>query len=214
MRLTTELIQSSLSYISPLKERELDLRAIENLGVAGPSLAKSIPGLATLVLTQNNIAELADLEPLRYLSRLTHLSILENPVTRKEHYRLWVIWLVPSVRFLDYQKVRDAERGRAAELFGTIEEPTDLAKNTLGVKSRVFDPSAIESGRGAGPAERAIRVKLTPKERKRAEKLIREAKDLQTIARLEKELNEGRVPGGTVGYEDDESDGDNDTKMA
>lgn len=26
MRLTTELIQSSLSYLNPLKERELDLR--------------------------------------------------------------------------------------------------------------------------------------------------------------------------------------------
>jgi U2 small nuclear ribonucleoprotein A' len=39
MRLTTDLIHSSLSYLNPLKERELDLRghkipAIENLGVA------------------------------------------------------------------------------------------------------------------------------------------------------------------------------------
>ncbi|KAI5285501.1 U2 snRNP complex subunit [Ascosphaera aggregata] len=264
MRLTAELIQSSLSYINPLRERELDLRghklpAIENLGVAGdqecidftdndissisnfplsprlrtlllarnrithiqPSLAKQIPGLTTLVLTQNNIPELADLEPLRHFSKLTHLCIAENPVTRKEHYRFWVIWLVPTVRFFDYQKVKDAERGRAAELFGTLEEATDLAKKILGAKSRVFDPSAIEGGRGTGPTERPIRVKLTPKERKRAEKLIREAKDLQTITRLERDLNEGRVPGGIDGYEDDDEsdegvdDGkDDDTKMS
>jgi U2 small nuclear ribonucleoprotein A' len=49
-----------------------------------PNIATSIPGLTTLVLTQNNIAELADLDPLRNLTRLAHLTLLENPVTRKE----------------------------------------------------------------------------------------------------------------------------------
>ena len=48
------------------------------------TLATSIPNLITLVLTSNNVAELADLDPLRNFSRLTHLSLLENPVTRKE----------------------------------------------------------------------------------------------------------------------------------
>jgi hypothetical protein len=49
-----------------------------------PTLATSIPGLKNLVLTANNLSELADLDPLRNLDRLTHLSLLENPVTRKE----------------------------------------------------------------------------------------------------------------------------------
>jgi U2 small nuclear ribonucleoprotein A' len=31
------------------------------------------------------------------------------------------------VRFLDYQKVKQAEREKAAELFGTADEPTALA---------------------------------------------------------------------------------------
>lgn len=31
------------------------------------------------------------------------------------------------MRFLDYQKVKDAEREKAKELFGTHEEPTTLA---------------------------------------------------------------------------------------
>jgi len=31
------------------------------------------------------------------------------------------------VRFLDYQRVREAERTKAAELFGTDKEPTALA---------------------------------------------------------------------------------------
>jgi hypothetical protein len=36
------------------------------------------------VLTANNLAELADLDPLRGFARLTHVVLMENPVTRKE----------------------------------------------------------------------------------------------------------------------------------
>ncbi|KAJ9204354.1 hypothetical protein DTO164E3_2116 [Paecilomyces variotii] len=246
MRLTVELIQNSLSYINPLKERELDLRghkipAIENLGVAKdqdaidftdndisslsnfpffprlrslmlarnrvsqiqPSLASSIPNLTNLVLTSNNMNELADLDPLGKFTRLTHLVLLENPVTRKEHYRYYVIWRIPSVRFLDYHKVKDAERAKAAELFGTHEEPTSLASKIIGIKSRAFDVSAAAPG---APSDKAIRVKLTEKERKRVEKMIREAKSLQEITRLEKELNEGRIPGGALGADEEDED--------
>ncbi|KAL8732947.1 MAG: hypothetical protein Q9181_003753 [Wetmoreana brouardii] len=243
MRLTAELIQNSLSYLNPLKERELDLRghkipAIENLGVAKDqdaidftdndvtaisnfplsprlhtlllarnrvnsiqaTLANSIPNLTTLVLTSNNVAELADLDPLRNFPRLTHLSLLENPVTRKEHYRYWIIWRCPTIRFLDFQKVKDAERKKAGELFGTVKEPSALASKIMGIKSRTFDiPGTSASGPNGTPSNgKNYRIKLTDKEKKRVEALIRNAKSLQEITRLEKELNEGRIPGGGV----------------
>jgi U2 small nuclear ribonucleoprotein A' len=127
MRLTAELIKDSLSYLNPLKERELDLRghritSIENLGVAGPhdafdftdndiqvlgnfplsprvttlllarnrvasiqtSLPKSTPNLTNLVLASNSLQELADVDVLGGFSRLTHLVLADNPVTKKE----------------------------------------------------------------------------------------------------------------------------------
>ncbi|TVY55186.1 U2 small nuclear ribonucleoprotein A' [Lachnellula cervina] len=236
MRLTTELIQTSLSYLNPLKERELDLRghkipAIENLGVAGPhdaidftdndiqmlgnfplsprlrtlllarnrvssiqpTLANSLPNLSTLVLHANNFAELADLDVLSTFTVLTHLVLSENPVTRKEHYRTWVVWRCPTVRFLDYKKVKDAEREKGKEIFGTHKEPSILASKIMGVKSKTFDtPSA--NGVSAMATSKNYRVKLTDKERKKVEELIRNAKSLQDIQRLERELNEGRVP--------------------
>jgi U2 small nuclear ribonucleoprotein A' len=49
-----------------------------------PNLVDTVPNLQTLVLTNNNIAELTDLDPLRRFGRLTHMSLLENPVLRKE----------------------------------------------------------------------------------------------------------------------------------
>jgi U2 small nuclear ribonucleoprotein A' len=54
-----------------------------------PTLANSIPHLTTLVLTANNLAELADLDALAGLRKLTHLVLMENPVTRRE-----VRWLI------------------------------------------------------------------------------------------------------------------------
>jgi hypothetical protein len=44
-----------------------------------------------------------------------------------QNYRYWIIWRCPSVRYLDFAKVRDIEHKKAKELFGTAEEPTDLA---------------------------------------------------------------------------------------
>lgn len=49
-----------------------------------PNLFQSIPNLTTLVLSNNNVAELADLDPLQKFTKLTHLSLIENPVARKE----------------------------------------------------------------------------------------------------------------------------------
>lgn len=83
----------------------------------------------------------------------------------------------------------------------------------MGIKSRTFDiPSSATASRSAAAAEtpaqgeKAIRVKLTDKERKKVEKMIREAKSLQEITKLEKELNEGKVPGGSAVDVDGESE--------
>lgn len=72
----------------------------------------------------------------------------------------------------------------------------------MGIKTRTFDIPTGAADRA--PAEKATRVQLTDKEKKRVEKMIREAKSLQEITRLEKELNEGRIPGGAM----DAGDGD------
>ncbi|KAK2595943.1 U2 snRNP complex subunit [Conoideocrella luteorostrata] len=237
MRLTAELIHDSLSYLNPLKERELDLRghripAIENLGVAGPhdsidftdndiqvlgnfplsprittlllarnrvasiqgSIHNAVPNLTNLVLASNELGELADLDVLGKLGRLTHLVLADNPVTKKEHYRYWVLWRCPSVRFLDYVKVKEAERERGWELFGTEEEPTALALQIMGKKSQTF-----VSTNGSVQTSKLSRIKLTDEEKKLLQEKIRKATSLQEIIALEKELNEGRVPAGIHG---------------
>ena len=64
----------------------------------------------------------------------------------------------------------------------------------MGVKSKTFDIPSNSNGSTSASTSKTMRVKLTDKERKKVEELIRNAKSLQDIIRLEKELNEGRVP--------------------
>ncbi|KAK3067906.1 U2 snRNP complex subunit [Teratosphaeriaceae sp. CCFEE 6253] len=237
MRLTAELINSSLSYLNPLKERELDLRghkipAIENLGVAkdheaidftdndiavltnfplsprlqtllcarnrvsslSAGLAKTLPNLHTLVLTQNNVAELADLDGLQGFGKLTHVSLAENPVASKENYRYWVLWRAPQIRFLDFQKVKDAERDKAKELFGTFDAPTELAQSILAVRSS--KPLSYAGAPAVNGTSKGQRLKITEQEKKRFEALVKNAKTLAEVQKLEKAFSEGRLPAG------------------
>uniref|UniRef100_A0A8C6SRK8 Small nuclear ribonucleoprotein polypeptide A' n=1 Tax=Neogobius melanostomus TaxID=47308 RepID=A0A8C6SRK8_9GOBI len=72
----------------------------------GENLDQSLPCLRELVLTNNNIQELGDLDPLATVKTLSLLSLLRNPVTNKKHYRLYVINKLPQIRVLDFQKVK------------------------------------------------------------------------------------------------------------
>lgn len=47
-------------------------------------VSETVPNLTTVMLASNNVREMVDLEGLMGCRRLTHLVLLENPVTRKE----------------------------------------------------------------------------------------------------------------------------------
>ena len=82
-------------------------------------IGNHLKGLKALVLTNNRIVNLADVGYLSGLKQLEHLSLLDNPVTLKDKYRLYVIYRIPSLKSLDYQKVSKTERTDANAFFGT-----------------------------------------------------------------------------------------------
>ncbi|QSL65099.1 hypothetical protein MERGE_002404 [Pneumocystis wakefieldiae] len=147
-------------------------------------LPSTLPNLRTLILTSNSISELSDIRCLSGLRKLTFLSLMDNPVSRKENYRLWVVWICSSLRVLDFSKVRQCEREAAKVLFGvSISEPTALAQSILGVKSHTFDnDESMDEGRD--------KFKLTDDERKRIQDAIRSATSMGQVIKLEAMLNE------------------------
>ncbi|KAM7406677.1 hypothetical protein PAMP_001039 [Pampus punctatissimus] len=104
----------------------------------GENLEQSLPGLTELVLTNNNIQELGDLDPLATVKTLTLLSLLRNPVTNKKHYRLYVINKIPQIRVLDFQKVKLKERQEAEKMFKG-KRGAQLAKD-IAKRTKTFTP--------------------------------------------------------------------------
>ncbi|EDM08417.1 rCG24640, isoform CRA_b [Rattus norvegicus] len=189
VKLTAELIEQAAQYTNAVRDRELDLRGykipvIENLGATldqfdaidfSDNEIRKLDGfpllrrLKTLLVNNNRIClvELGDLDPLASLKSLTYLSILRNPVTNKKHYRLYVIYKVPQVRVLDFQKVKLKERQEAEKMFKG-KRGAQLAKD-IARRSKTFNPGAglptdkKKGGPSAGDVEaikgRVMRVK-------------------------------------------------------
>ena len=140
----------------------------------GEDLYTSLPNLQTLILTGNNVEDLQDLNPLGKLTKLTHVSLMRNPVTTKPKYRLYLIHICPSIRVLDYKKVRLNEREAARRIFGSKKSEN---------KVKTFVPG---EGLKKGP---------TPKDREAIKAAIAKASSLDEIRRLEMSLNSGSFPG-------------------
>ncbi|CAG8456121.1 13525_t:CDS:2 [Acaulospora colombiana] len=138
------------------------------------------------------MSEIADLEPLTGLKRLQYLSLLDNPVTRKQWYRSWIIWKIPSIRVLDFKR----ERKEAVQLFVTANgEHTSLAKSISETISKTFEPG---EGLVAGsnlPKSNLPTLGISAEEQAKIREAIRNAKTLEEVTRLEKLLQSGHIPG-------------------
>eukprot|EP00897_Mesotaenium_endlicherianum_P009025 jgi/Mesen1/8150/ME000438S07252 len=82
------------------------------------SIGERLPKLQTLVLTSNRLVNLAELDPLASLPRLWSLSLIDNIVSKKPNYRLYLVHKLPKLRLLDFKKVKQKEREEAKKMFG------------------------------------------------------------------------------------------------
>lgn len=233
VKLTAELIQNSMQYINPVKDRELDLRGyripeIENLGATGDQfdtidfsdndirkldgfpylkrlkclllnnnriirigehLEEYIPNLESLILTGNQIEDLGDIEPLTSLEKLTTLSLMHNPVTAKQHYRLYVIYKLPQLKLLDFRKIKLKEHDEAKTLFRS-KKGKEIQKDII-KRSKTFIP-------GGNMHNIAKSKGLSDEEIRKIREAINRAGSLEEVERLQKILQSGQIPGSEL----------------
>lgn len=233
VKLTAELIQNSMQYINPVKDRELDLRGyripeIENLGATGDQfdtidfsdndirkldgfpylkrlkclllnnnriirigehLEEYIPNLESLILTGNQIEDLGDIEPLTSLEKLTTLSLMHNPVTAKQHYRLYVIYKLPQLKLLDFRKIKLKEQDEAKTLFRS-KKGKEIQKDII-KRSKTFIP-------GGNMHNIAKSKGLSDEEIRKIREAINRAGSLEEVERLQKILQSGQIPGSEL----------------
>lgn len=185
-----------LGNIPLLRRLQTLLLANNRIASISTSLHLSVPNLTTLVLTNNNISELGDLEPLKALKNIKYLSLLGNPVREKKWYREWLAWRIPGLRVLDFQRIRDKERQTAASLFLTADGlETQLAttlSTTVSSHSANAPVNADEPKPAVAPGK-AGRL-MSKEDAAKVKAAIAKATSVDEIRRLERQLKEGYLP--------------------
>jgi len=98
------------------------------IGYIAGDLNRKLPSLSELSLINNDLRSLSDIKRLEKCAHLHTLSLTRNPVSLAEHYRLFAIYNIPTLRFLDFNRVRDKERKEAIHLFEQTQAGKDLLK--------------------------------------------------------------------------------------
>ncbi|CAB1452922.1 unnamed protein product [Pleuronectes platessa] len=177
----------------------------------GENLEHALPSLSELVLTNNNIQELGDLDPLASVKTLSLLSLLRNPVTNKKHYRLYVISKIPQIRVLDFQKVKLKERQEAEKMFKG-KRGAQLAKD-IAKRTKTFTPGvAVQlEKKKTGPSQADVEA---------VKNAIANASSLAEVERLKGMLQAGQIPGrdlrqgsGEIVEEEEEDEEEEDTEQ-
>ncbi|OQR99805.1 U2 small nuclear ribonucleoprotein A' [Thraustotheca clavata] len=160
------------------------------------NLVDAIPNLSVLLLTNNNIANLTDIDPLRCLE---HLDILFNfffkivdfcffvPLTFFYIHCRWlaillpakqyVIHTLPQLRVLDYKKIRPVEREEAVRLFNS------LAGKKIAVGEQATEVASTEATKSP-PRPSVTQLQAA----------IVNAKSLAEVERLEEQVKQALSP--------------------
>jgi len=185
----------ALGNIPLMRRLRTLLLANNRVSSISQSLHLSVPNLTTLVLTNNNISELGDLEPLREVRGLKYLSLLGNPVREKKWYREWLVWRISGLRVLDFQRIRDKEREVAKGLFLTADNlPNSLATTLSASVSTHSTATTITTDEPRIAPAKAGRL-MSKEEADRVKMAIAKATSVEEIRRLERSLKEGYLPG-------------------
>lgn len=146
-------------------------------------LGETLPRLETLVLTNNKLANLADLDNLAELRGLRVLSLLDNLVTKKQHYRLYVIHKMPHLKLLDFRKIKEKERQASLKLFGS-----EKGKKVLSEEQATVEGQQQQGQQGTYNSEEVKAIKSA----------IEGAKSMEEFHQLERALAQGQVPEGNA----------------
>ncbi|KAL2322285.1 hypothetical protein Fmac_026664 [Flemingia macrophylla] len=156
-----------------------------------PNIGEFLPKLHTLVLTNNRIVNLVEIDPLASLPKLQFLSLLDNNITKKENYRLYVINKLKSLRVLDFKKVKNKERLEAKSLFDTKEVVEKIQRTPAKAISPSETPNVSET---AEEQKTPKVVAPTPEQIIAIKAAIVNSQTLEEVARLEKALKSGQLP--------------------
>ncbi|EER16215.1 U2 small nuclear ribonucleoprotein A, putative [Perkinsus marinus ATCC 50983] len=177
---------------APLMRLRTLMLANNRITRIGSTCFENMPNLTSVVLTNNRIEKLRDLYPLAQLRHLERLTVLDNEVCNAQHYRLFLIHILPkTVRFIDFSRVKDKEREAAAKLFGGPEGEKFLLK--IAPKLTQDEEGKAEANgkenipNGTAAADKGLLLS-------HIKEAIEAASSMEEVTQLEKALRTGEIP--------------------
>ncbi|CCH45666.1 putative U2 small nuclear ribonucleoprotein [Wickerhamomyces ciferrii] len=154
----------------------------------------TVPKLTSLSLVSNKILNFKSLLPLKELKNLENLYLLNNPISQKDNYRLKIIWLLPSLKILDFNKIKESERTQAKNLFG------DSITNINQIDSNFFNDDINNNNNNEDididhdeEQVHTILKKLTEEDRIALKEELKTATSLRQIDTIETALRNGYI---------------------
>ena len=118
------------------------------------NISDAFPNLENLVLLGNKLSDLREIDNLSYCRNLTRLYLLNNTFTEvvvrhseDPNYRYYVIHRIPTLKVLDFQRIKQEERAKAKELYGELSLLTQKEKLA---KMSKKDKIKVRAGDAAG----------------------------------------------------------------
>ena len=108
---------SEVNYLPQLKRLKTLMLINNRISKIEKDFAINCPFLTNLVLTNNKISDFEQIDNIASCKSLEKLYLVDNVVTKMKNYRLYVIYKIPTLRILDYQRVTKKEREEAIKKF-------------------------------------------------------------------------------------------------
>mmetsp|Transcript_8416 Transcript_8416/g.20796 ORF Transcript_8416/g.20796 Transcript_8416/m.20796 type:complete len:294 (-) Transcript_8416:901-1782(-) len=172
------------------------------------NLSKNLPNLQYLDLSYNHISTLLEVSNLGNAynaagtdggddktkshsnkGKLECLNLHGNPVQRRQHYRLYTIHRIPSLKVLDHQRISQTERDRARRLAGSAAG----AALESDVQDEAGQQKTFTPGEGAS-AEESFVVNFTAEEKEQIRQMVANAESPAEIEEIERSVQRGILP--------------------
>ncbi|CAI2378186.1 unnamed protein product [Moneuplotes crassus] len=178
-----DLTENDLVHIPilpELKRLKTMILSDNRISTIEPGFSEKCKGIENIVLMNNKIADFSEIDNLSGCKGLKRLALHGNIVTKQEHYRLYCISKIPSLKILDFGKVTLKERVAAREMFGEIKGQEFVEE--LKKKQKILKEKSKMTKEGKQRRQRAIELK----------QMIEKAETLEEIMQIEKEMNDGK----------------------
>ena len=146
-----------LPTLPALTHLDLSRNAIDALPA---TLAKTIPLVKELHLSDNQVKTLSKIQPVRHLRGLEVLDMSDNEVCASAHYRSYMVWATPTAHLLDGAAVSAEERRDASERW-QHEEVLSKDRSIRDLMSKLDEAETGQSSLTSAVAEKDTEIKLT-----------------------------------------------------